>query len=76
MSTKSTSIEWDGGALIGWVTIDGAPTKVRADRDTIHRYAAGFNDAVTWEIERHRAIIFEKLVPHLRGPSKDALSNR
>jgi hypothetical protein len=62
---RTNSIEWDGQALIGWVQIDGALTKVRVHRETIHRYAAGFNDAVTWEIERHRAVIFEKLVPFL-----------
>jgi hypothetical protein len=36
---------------------------VRADRETIHSHAAGFNDAVSWEIERHRVEIFQKLTP-------------
>jgi len=56
---------WDGEALIGWVTIDGIPTKVWATPEIIHREAAGFNDALTWEIEQHRAEIFEKLIPYL-----------
>jgi hypothetical protein len=43
--------------------INGIPTKVSADRDTIHTHAPGFNDALTWEINRHRVEIFEKLVP-------------
>ena len=61
----SDAIEWDGQALVGWVSIDGAATMLRADRETIHTHAAGFNDAVSWEIERHRFEIFEKLKPHL-----------
>ena len=62
---RSRSVAWDGNALTGWITIDGIPTKVTADRDVIHRHAPGFNDAVTWEIERHRIEIFEKLTPYL-----------
>ena len=58
-------VEWDGQALIGWVSIDGAAKMVRADREAIHRHAAGFNDAVSWEIERHRVEIFQKLMPVL-----------
>ena len=61
----SDEVEWDGQALIGWVSIDGAVTMVRADRETIHSHAAGFNDAVSWEIERHRVEIFQKVAPHL-----------
>jgi hypothetical protein len=64
-------VEWDGEALVGWVSIDGVATKVRADRDMIHARAAGFNDAVTWEIERYRAEIFEKLTPHLVQTAKN-----
>jgi len=69
----SDEIEWDGHALIGWISIDGAATKVKADRETIHNYAAGFNDAVTWENERHRVEIFQKLKPYLaRGAAAAA----
>ena len=63
----SRTVEWDGEALVGWVTINGVPTKVKADREIIHRHAPGFNDAITWEIERHRVTIFEKLTPFLVG---------
>jgi hypothetical protein len=62
---RSGKVAWDGEALTGWVTIDGLPTKVRVDRDFIHHHALGFNDALTWEIERHRVEIFEKLTPLL-----------
>lgn len=62
---RAKSVEWDGQFIIGWITIDGVLIKVKVDRETIHRYATGFNDAVTWEIERHRAVIFEKLIPFL-----------
>jgi hypothetical protein len=61
----SDEVEWDGQTLIGWVSIGGAATMVKADRETIHCHAAGFNDAVSWEIERHRFEIFQKLKPHL-----------
>jgi hypothetical protein len=53
-------MKWDGEALVGWVTISGMPTKVRVRRQIIHSHAPSFNDALTLEIERHRAEIFEK----------------
>ena len=60
---RKNTIEWNGAELSGWIMINGAPTKVSADRDTIHTHARGFDDALTWEINRHRVEIFEKLVP-------------
>jgi hypothetical protein len=60
------TIEWNGKALSGWVIVNGASTKVSADRETIHAHAPGFNDALTWEIDRHRAEIFEKLLPYFQ----------
>ena len=57
------AVEWDGNALIGWITINGVPTRVTADTGTIHRHAPGFNDALTWEIKKHAAEIFQKLKP-------------
>jgi hypothetical protein len=62
---ENAIVDWDGQALVGWVTIDGRLTKVRATRDMIHSHATGFNDAITWEIVRYRAEIFEKLTPLL-----------
>jgi len=59
-------VEWDGKALIGWVVINGTPKKVSADRETIHAQAPGFSDALTREIDRHRAEIFEKLLPYFQ----------
>lgn len=59
----SRIVEWCGGILTGWVTVDGTTKKVSANRDIIHQYAAGFSDAVNWEIERHKIEIFEKLIP-------------
>ena len=65
MSTdRAQTVEWDGKVLTGWVVINGVPKKVSATRDTIHAHAPGFNDALTWEIARHRSEIFEKLRPH------------
>jgi hypothetical protein len=64
---RKNTIEWDRNELSGWIVIDGAPTKVSADRDTIHAHAPGFNDALTWEINRHRVEIFEKLSPFFQS---------
>jgi hypothetical protein len=66
---RAKTIEWDGTILTGWITVDGKPVKVSADRETIHQHAPGWNDALTWEIERHREEIFEKLVPFFRSQS-------
>jgi hypothetical protein len=55
--------KWDGAALTGWITINGVPTRVTADRDTIHRHAPGFDDALTWEIKAHATEILEKMKP-------------
>jgi hypothetical protein len=51
---RTNTIEWNGNELSGWIMINGAPTKVSADRDTIHTHAKGFSDALSWEINRHR----------------------
>jgi hypothetical protein len=63
---RTNTIEWNGNELSGWIMINGAPTKVSADRDTIHTHAKGFSDALSWEINRNRVEIFEKLVPFFR----------
>jgi hypothetical protein len=72
---RHASVEWDGNVLSGWLTIDGVPTKVTADRDAIHQNAAGFNDALTWEIARHRLEIFSRLEPYFREMFKPAASS-
>jgi hypothetical protein len=41
---RHASVEWDGNVLSGWLTIDGVPTKVTADRDAIHQNAAGSDE--------------------------------
>ena len=64
---RAKTIEWDGKVLTGWITVDGKPVKASADRETIHQHAHGWNDAVTWEIERHREEIFDKLTPFFRA---------
>ena len=58
------TVEWDGNVLSGWITIEGKPVKVSADRETIHQHAPGWNDALTWEIERFGEEIFDKLRPY------------
>ncbi|GMO16365.1 MULTISPECIES: hypothetical protein [Bradyrhizobium] len=64
---RTPAIEWDGKVLSGWITIAGTPTRVAADRMTIHNHAPGFNDALTWEIDRFRVEIFEKMTPFFRA---------
>ena len=61
---RAKTVGWDGNALSGWITIGGQRVKVFADRITIHQHAPGWNDALTWEIQRFRGEIFEKLIPH------------
>jgi hypothetical protein len=63
--SEDTTVEWDGRALVGTITINGVQKRVRATREMIHEYAPGFNDAVTWEIECFRNEIFERLKPFL-----------
>jgi hypothetical protein len=62
----SKTIEWDGKILTGWITVDGKPVKVSAGRETIHQHASGWNDALSWEIGRHREEIFDKLTPFFK----------
>jgi hypothetical protein len=61
---RARTVEWDGKALSGWITIEGRPVKVSADRETIHQHAPGWNDALTWEIQRFGEEIFDKLRPY------------
>jgi hypothetical protein len=72
VDSKNT-IEWDGNELSGWIMINGVATKVSADRDTIHAHARGFNDALTWEINRHRIEIFEKLAPFFQSRATNSV---
>jgi hypothetical protein len=53
-----------------WLVVaNGAPKKISADREMIRAHAPGFNDALTWEIDRHRTDIFEKLLPFFQQQS-------
>ncbi|MGM4903794.1 hypothetical protein AB8B21_18240 [Tardiphaga sp. 866_E4_N2_1] len=54
-------IEWDGTALSGKADVGGRLVDVVVDRGTIHQHAAGFSDALSWEIDRFREEIFDKL---------------
>lgn len=51
--------------------LDGTPTKVSADRETIHTHAPGFSDALNREVDRHRNEIFEKLLPFFKQQKRD-----
>ncbi|MEZ2146358.1 hypothetical protein AAE026_29275 [Bradyrhizobium sp. DN5] len=67
MSEKISDVEWNGEALVAWIPIKGVQIRVEVDRDTIHRHAPGFSDALTWEIERHGVEILEKMMPFFRA---------
>lgn len=56
-----TRAKWDGSVLVGWLDIRGEQVRFEASQEIIHRHAAGFNDALTWEIEKHADEIFAKL---------------
>jgi hypothetical protein len=68
--SRTQAIDWDGKTLSGWVNLDGTPTKVSTDRETIHSQAPGFSDALNREIGRHRDEIFEKLLPFFKRQSE------
>lgn len=79
MSERLGLVEWDGGALVGSITIRGKRVKVMADKGTIHRRALGFNDALhlgdqTARLRNFRgvdAVLFSDL--HLNGLDVGAL---
>jgi hypothetical protein len=71
LTSRTQTIEWDGKALSGWVILDGMPTKIAADRETIHAYALGFSDALAREIDRNRDEIFRKLLPFFQQQGRD-----
>jgi hypothetical protein len=60
--TFDSDVEWNGGRLSVWVTIDAGRILCQASRDAIHCLAI-YNDAVTWEIERYKSDILERLKP-------------
>jgi hypothetical protein len=67
---QARAVEWNGSILTGWIAIDGKQVRVSADRETIYRHAPGWDDALTWEIERHCEEIFDKLTPFFKAQSK------
>lgn len=62
---KHESVVWTGEVLTGCIMLNGVRATITATRDMIHRHVPGFNDAVSWEIEKHRVEIFEQLAPIL-----------
>lgn len=64
---RAQTIAWNGEVLTGWIIVDDVPVKVAADRRTIHAHAPGFNDALTWEIDRFCGEIFERMMPYFRA---------
>ena len=65
---RKNTIEWDGKELqrVAYYR-RRLRQSVSRPRRKIHAHAPGFNDALTWEIDRHRVEIFEKLSPFFRS---------
>jgi hypothetical protein len=61
-----SDIQWDGTTLSRWAVIDGQRIQLNASREMIHRLPL-YNDAVSWEIERHKNDIFDRLKSELLG---------
>jgi hypothetical protein len=55
-----SDIQWDGTTLSRWAVVEGQRVQLNASREMIHRLPL-YNDAVGWEIERHKNDIFERL---------------
>lgn len=62
-------VEWTGTELVGCLKKEGQLVQFSADREAIHQHAAGFSDVLTWEIERFKNEIFEKLIPYFERAS-------
>jgi hypothetical protein len=55
-------IRWDGNSLSVWATVNGSRIFCEIPRSTIHEVPL-FGDAITLEIARDRAEIFDRLRP-------------
>jgi len=53
-------ITWDGQTLAAEITTDHGPILCIIPRHTIHAISI-YNDALTWEIERHKRDILDRL---------------
>jgi hypothetical protein len=64
-------IEWNGQSLSRWANVRGKRIQVHLTREMIHNIPA-YSDALDWEIERHKADIFERLKPKVFAGLDDA----
>jgi hypothetical protein len=79
MSLEIESIVWDGQEIIAVLRTEGARVTYTVPRDIIHTIPI-YNDAVSWEIDRYKSDIFQRLQPLLelvpaRNPEKKVGSN-
>ena len=68
------SIIWNGKALTAIVERTGRRVTGFIERDAIHMLPM-YNDAVEWEIERHKIDIFDRLKPMLASKLDGATDN-
>ena len=66
MSKVQSNVKWDSKSqtLSGWASIGENRIRVRIPRVVIHSISI-YNDALEWEIERHKEDIIERLKPVL-----------
>ena len=58
---------WNGTHVVGRIKLNGIERGVAVDRDTVHRHAPGYSDAITWELDRFAQEILEKLTPYFEA---------
>jgi hypothetical protein len=57
-----SEISWDGNSLTVWANVNGSRVFCEIPRSTIHGVSP-LSDAISWEISRDRAAIFNRLRP-------------
>lgn len=57
---KVESISWDGMSLSAVIAIESGRVTCSIPRDTIHALPL-YNDAVSWEIDRHKRDVVERV---------------
>jgi len=66
----SNQARWNGNSIVGRLMLNGVETEVAADRETVHRHAPGYSDAITWELERFAEDILDRLKPYFEALEK------
>jgi hypothetical protein len=73
MSLHIESIFWDGTSLSAIIADGNRRITCMIPRDTVHALSV-YNDAVGWEIDRHKQDIFERVKAVLENKLKQTTS--